>query len=72
MEPDNLILKKIGANIKKLRQANHIKQEWLGKKTGFSKSGISRLEHGERDTTLMHLIKIADVLQTPPAEFFKE
>lgn len=72
MEPDNLILKKIGANIKKLRKANHIKQEWLGRKTGLSKSGISRLENGERDTTIKHLIKIADVLQTNPSEFFRE
>jgi transcriptional regulator with XRE-family HTH domain len=68
MEP--IDLKTIGENIRKHRKARQIKQEWLAHKIGLNKSEISRLETGQRDTTIKILIEIATVLEIEPADLF--
>ncbi len=70
MTPHNLTLKKIGANIREQRLQKNICQEYLGKKIGLSKSGMSRLENGQRDTTLKKFLMLADQLQIHPNELF--
>jgi XRE family transcriptional regulator, fatty acid utilization regulator len=59
MTPNEIYLKKIGANIRNARIAKNIKQETLGKKVDLSKSEISRIENGRRETRLVMLKKIA-------------
>jgi Helix-turn-helix. len=59
MTPHEIYLKKIGANIRNARIAKSIKQETLGKKVDLSKSEISRIENGKRETKLAMLKKIA-------------
>jgi len=59
MTPHEIYLKKIGANIRRARTAKNIKQETLGKKVQLSKSEISRIENGKRETKLAILKKIA-------------
>jgi transcriptional regulator with XRE-family HTH domain len=59
MTPHEIYLKKIGANIRKARTAKNIKQETLGKQVELSKSEISRIENGKRETKLAMLKKIA-------------
>ena len=54
-----IYLKKIGADIRRARTAKNIKQETLGKKVALSKSEISRIENGKRETKLVTLKKIA-------------
>jgi len=62
MTPQEIYLKKIGANIRRERIAKFIKQEHLGKKVGLSKSEISRIENGKRQTKLATIGKIAVVI----------
>jgi transcriptional regulator with XRE-family HTH domain len=59
MTPHEIYLKKIGANIRQARTSKNIKQETLAKKVNLSKSCISRIENGKRDTKLAMLKKIA-------------
>jgi len=63
-------LKKIGANIKRIRIEKGIKQEYVATKLGVTKSAISRIENGDRDTTLKNVLQIADVLDEAAVEFF--
>jgi transcriptional regulator with XRE-family HTH domain len=63
MESHQITLKKIGANIRQVRLQKNICLEYLGKKIGLSKSGMSRLENGKRDTTLEKFLTIAKHLK---------
>lgn len=55
-------LKKIGENIRKHRTSQKIKQEYPAKKVGLSKSFISRIENGQRDSGIVTLFEIASIL----------
>jgi transcriptional regulator with XRE-family HTH domain len=70
MEPKDFTLKKLGKNIRNIRLAKEIKQEYLAKKVGLCKSGMSRLENGLRDTTIKKIIQISIVLEVDPSIFF--
>lgn len=72
MEQPVITLKTIGRNIRKQRQSRQIKQESLAREIRMSVSEISRIENGQRDTTIKKLLDIADVLKMHPTEFFKE
>jgi transcriptional regulator with XRE-family HTH domain len=52
MRTDSATLRKIGTRIRKERTARQIKQETLGKAVNLSKSEISRIENGKRETIL--------------------
>lgn len=67
-----ITLQKIGANIRRHRQAKQIKQEYLAIKVGLCKSAISRLENGLRDTSLKRLLKVAEILEIDPVKLFDE
>jgi DNA-binding Xre family transcriptional regulator len=70
MPSSHITLKIIGHNIKKIRLANRIKQEWLARKVRLSVSEISRLENGKRDTSVKKLLAIAEAMHCHPAELF--
>lgn len=52
----------IGDAIKKLRQENGIKQNFIADKAGISKEYLSNIESGNRQPTLQSLAKICDAL----------
>jgi transcriptional regulator with XRE-family HTH domain len=72
MEPSKFSFETVGSNIRKHRLSKQIKQEYLAKKTELSKSEISRLENGLRDTTIKKLLKLAVALNIHPSELFEE
>jgi len=72
MEPSEIYFARSVSNIKKIRLAQHIKQESLVKEVHYTKSQMSRLENGDRDTTLKTFLKIAESLSTHPAKFFED
>lgn len=59
---DDCMRKKIGARIRKERTVTQMKQETLGKGVKLSKSEISRIENGKRETNLATLMAIAGTI----------
>ena len=57
-----------GARLKELRKAKKITQEELVRKTGFDLSQIGRIERGLINTSLSHILKIAECLGVSPHE----
>lgn len=48
-------------NLKKLREKNELKQEFIAKKLGITKSQYSRIENGETTLSLDKAIILADL-----------
>jgi len=65
-------LKKIGANIRKGRITKIMKQEHLGKEVDLSKSGISIIEIGKRETSLAMTRKIAIAISVSASSLLDE
>lgn len=57
----NLI--KIGNNIKKIRKNENLSQEELAFKAGLHRTYIGSVERGERNITILNLIKISESLR---------
>ena len=53
---------KINMLLKEIREAQHIKQSEISKKTGLSKQMVSKMEHCEGNPTLSTLIKYCDCI----------
>ena len=58
----------IGINIRKARKALHLSQEALGEMIGANRVTISRYETCEYNPSLPALKRLAEALQTTPAE----
>lgn len=65
-------LKNLGANVRYYRQLNHMSQEELGNRCGYTKenarSSIYRIETGQNDITASRLKKLASVFGISPLE----
>ncbi len=59
-----------GAAIRAIRKEQGISQEALALKCGIDRSYFGAVERGERNVALANILKIANALQTPPAELF--
>lgn len=60
---ENYDSKILGERIKSRRKELRITQKELGDKIGFTKSSISRIEHGSRVVSIENINKIASVLE---------
>ena len=60
---ENYDLKILGERIKSRRKELRMSQEELGNRIGFTKSSISRIEHGDRTVSFENINKIASVLE---------
>lgn len=61
---------KLGLNIKKLRHEQNISQEALAEKCGLHRTYLSGIERGERNPSLINLVKIASSLNVSLSELF--
>lgn len=59
---------RIGEVIRGERQRIGMSQEALADASGLDRSHLGRIERGERNVTLLDLIKITDALQCDPSE----
>lgn len=59
-----------GAAIRALRKQHGISQEAFGPLCGLDRSYYGGIERGERNPSLTNILKIANALQTTPAEIF--
>ena len=57
-------------NIKRLREVNGDKQQTVAKMLGISQSAYSRIENGESDISLEHILKICEFYRMKPEDFF--
>lgn len=67
----NQLLWKVGANIKRIREEKHVKQQDLAAMCNYEKSNFSKIESGETNITLKTLNKIAVALEIPEWELLK-
>lgn len=59
---DNDVLILFGKNLKKLRKKNNLSQEDLADKSGLHRTYIGMVERGEKNITLINILKIAKAL----------
>ena len=60
---DEKYLKKFGANLKKIRKERGISQEDLANELGFSQPYIVKIESGQVNPSLSHVVAIAKNLK---------
>lgn len=65
------ILLKIGKNIKDLRIKEGLSQEKLSYKSNLDRTYIGSVERGERNISIINLIKIAKALRQTPSYFLR-
>lgn len=65
------ISKKLGENLRKIREAKGISQADICRITGMDRGYISRVENGTRNPTISNLEKIAKALGVTPDELLK-
>jgi transcriptional regulator with XRE-family HTH domain len=63
---DRQYLKKLGANIRKIRNQRGYSQEEFAEIAGFSRSYYTEIETGKRNVSLLNLVKIINALKVDP------
>lgn len=58
----NEYLRKFGSNLKKIRKDKNLSQETLGLEVGLHRTYIGMLERGEKNISLLNIIKISKTL----------
>jgi transcriptional regulator with XRE-family HTH domain len=62
------LLASLGAEIRRERETQNLSQEALAQAAGIDRSHMGRIERGERNVTLLNIVRIGLALQTPPSE----
>lgn len=66
---DNL-KKQFGNTLRFLRKNRNCSQEKIAEQTGLHRTYISDIERGDRNVSLLNIIKICDALEIKPSSFF--
>lgn len=69
---DALRLKVFGENIRKLRISLNMSQEEFAYQAGLDRTYIGGIERGERNISLLNIIKIANALHTEIKDLFED
>lgn len=71
MTKDDSILKaRFGSRIRELRNKCNLSQESLADKAGLDRTYIGGIERGERNPSLLNIIRISNALGADPVELF--
>ena len=62
--------KRFGDILRHLRKQKRLSQESLALACGLDRTYIGGIERGERNVSLMNIVKIANALGVSPREFF--
>jgi transcriptional regulator with XRE-family HTH domain len=65
------VLKKFGGNVRGKREARNLSQEALAELADLDRTYIGGIERGERNPTLLSILRIAKALKTSIAELCK-
>ncbi len=66
------VRKRVGVNLKRLRQDSGLSQEELAFESGLHRTYISGVERGVRNPTVLVLEKISVALKVPVAKLLEE
>ncbi|RUO58671.1 helix-turn-helix domain-containing protein [Pseudidiomarina marina] len=66
------ILQTFGSNIRSLRRAQNMSQEDLADRSGLDRSYLGSVERGERNISLINILKIANALGISAKELFND
>ena len=68
---ENKVKLTFGLTIKQIRISRSLSQEQLAEITGLHRTYISEVERGDRNLSLINIIKLCNALQIKPSQFFK-
>jgi len=60
-----------GQRLRKLRKEHELSQEELALSCGLDRTYIGGVERGERNISLVNIVKIAEALKITPKDFFE-
>ncbi|MNT87599.1 anaerobic benzoate catabolism transcriptional regulator [compost metagenome] len=60
-------LQALGSAVRSRRRSLQISQESLALQSGIDRSHMGRIERGERNVTMLNLLRIADALDCKPS-----
>jgi transcriptional regulator with XRE-family HTH domain len=69
---ENKHLKNLGGRIRTLRLKNAISQEELAEQAGVHRTYVGMIERGEKNLTILSLLKISNALGISLSEFFED
>ena len=67
----NPVLIKLGENLRRLRQEKGLSQEELAELSGLHRTYIGGIERGERNVSLLNIVRIAQSLECTASEIVK-
>lgn len=68
----NAVLKKFGAAVRRYRRMASLTQEDFADLCGIDRSYLGGVERGERNLTLINVMKICDALRVNPSEILSD
>jgi transcriptional regulator with XRE-family HTH domain len=69
---DKIILDSFGQRVRFLRQQAGLSQGKLAELSNLHRTYISGVERGERNISLLNIVRLAKALGIPPSELIKE
>lgn len=69
---DASALEAVGAAIRSLRKGKGLSQEELSHRSSIDRSHMGRIERGERNLSLLNLIRISQGLACSPSEILRK
>jgi len=60
-----------GITLREIRAKRRVSQQWLADKSGYHRTYIGLLEHGEKSASLRTVFNLATSLQVKPSEILK-
>jgi transcriptional regulator with XRE-family HTH domain len=62
----------VARNLRRIRHAKGLSREELADRAGINRNYVGMLEREEHAATVDMLEKLAEILETDPAEFFRQ
>jgi transcriptional regulator with XRE-family HTH domain len=64
-------LQQFGARVRTLRKAKELSQEQLAERTGLHRTYIGGIERGERNVSLINIVRLANALEVSPSDLLQ-
>lgn len=64
-------LQQFGDRVRTLRKARGLSQEQLAERTGLHRTYIGGIERGERNVSLINIVRLANALEVSPSDLLQ-
>ena len=71
VDNEQKLKERFGQRLRKLRKEHELSQEELALSCGLDRTYIGSIERGERNISLVNIVKIAEALRITPKDFFE-